>query len=122
MPASIHAQPAGVLKGNEMLSKELQLPALELNKVTQSILAERRNASRIPVIKSAKLLVGEGFSQGVYNCLVLDESSGGVLVDLGAVFTIPEEMIVHLTGGQCAAPDVAGRLAPRWALNILGNS
>ena len=99
MPASIHAQPAGVLKGNEMLSKELQLPALELNKVTQSILAERRNASRIPVIKSAKLLVGEGFSQGVYNCLVLDESLGGVLVDLGAVFTIPEEMIVHLTGG-----------------------
>ena len=82
-----------------MLSGKSQLPVFKMSEVTRSIFAERRNASRIPVIKSGKLIVGEGYSQGVYNCLVLDESSCGVLVDLGAVFSLPEDVILQLMGG-----------------------
>ena len=62
-------------------------------------LAERRNASRVPVIKSAKVVIGGEISQGVLNCLVLDESATGVLIDLGAMFSLPEEMTLHMTGG-----------------------
>jgi hypothetical protein len=62
-------------------------------------LAERRNAMRVPVIKSAKIITGGEVNQSVYNCLVLDESPSGVLVDLGAMFTLPEEMALHMTGG-----------------------
>lgn len=62
-------------------------------------LAERRNAMRVPVIKSAKIITGGDINQSVYNCLVLDESHSGVLVDLGGIFTLPEEMSLHMTGG-----------------------
>ena len=82
-----------------MLSGRFPPPALNTSDTTQSTLSERRTASRIPVIKSAKLIVGEGYSQGIYNCLVLDESLGGVLLDLGAVFSIPDEVTLQLTAG-----------------------
>jgi hypothetical protein len=62
-------------------------------------LSERRNAMRVPVIKSAKIITGGEVNQGVFNCLVLDESPSGVLVDLGAIFSLPEEMALHMTGG-----------------------
>ncbi len=76
----------------------------------QGALAERRQASRVPVIKSAKLVVHEGGGQGVYNCLVLDESPTGVLVDLGAMFELPEEMVLHVGGGTTY------RARRRWAV------
>lgn len=82
-----------------MLSRKFQLPEVKLSDATHSILADRRHAYRIPVIKSAKLIVGEGYSQGVYNCLILDESASGALIDLGAVFSLSEEFILHLIGG-----------------------
>ena len=82
-----------------MLSNKFQLPVFKTSEVSESIMTERRNLSRIPVIKSAKLMVGDGYSQGVYDCLVLDESLGGALIDLGAVFVLPEEVILHLMGG-----------------------
>lgn len=63
-------------------------------------LAERRAAQRSPVIKSGRLeLHLGGGGQGVYNCLVLDESPSGVLIDLGALFALPEDMILHMSGG-----------------------
>jgi hypothetical protein len=62
-------------------------------------LAERRIAPRLPVIKSAKLLIGVGYEQAIYNCLVLDESSKGVLVDLGMVVSLPEDVTVQMQGG-----------------------
>jgi hypothetical protein len=62
-------------------------------------LAERRNSLRLPVIKSAKIITGGEVNQSIYNCLVLDESHSGVLVDLGAIFSLPEEMTLHMTGG-----------------------
>lgn len=66
---------------------------------THYTLAERRHTQRLPVIKSAKIITGTGVSQGIYNCLVLDESPTGVLVDLGAIFSLPEEMALQMTGG-----------------------
>lgn len=92
-----------------MLSGKYYPPASKLGETTKSIFAERRNAARIPVIKSAKLVVGEGYSQGIYNCLVLDESSGGVLVDLGGVFSLPDEVVLHMLGGATR------RAMRRWA-------
>ena len=73
--------------------------ALLNKRETHVTLAERRNASRVPVIKSAKIIVGGDLNQGVYNCLVLDESATGVLVDLGAIFPLPEEVTLKMTGG-----------------------
>ncbi len=66
---------------------------------THFALAERRQTPRQPVIKSAKIITGPDVNQGIYNCLVLDESPTGVLVDLGAIFGLPEEMSLHMTGG-----------------------
>ena len=63
------------------------------------VLQERRGALRLPVIKSAKIVTSADGGQSVYNCLVLDESAAGVLVDLGAMFSLPEEMTLHMTGG-----------------------
>jgi hypothetical protein len=68
---------------------------------THFALAERRNAMRVPVIKSAKIVTSGDGGQSVYNCLVLDESAAGVLADLGAMFPLPEEMTLHMTGGAC---------------------
>lgn len=66
---------------------------------SKALLAERRVAPRFGVIKSAKLLVGEGYAQGVYDCLVLDESDTGALVDLGTVVNLHEEMVLQVAGG-----------------------
>jgi hypothetical protein len=60
---------------------------------------ERRNASRVPVIKSAKISFGPPGSQGIYNCLVLDESQSGVLIDLGTLVNLPEEVTLHMNAG-----------------------
>lgn len=103
-----------------MLSRKFQLPAFKLGEMTQSILADRRNASRIPVIKSAKLVVGEGFSQGIYNCLVLDESLGGALIDLGAVFSLPEEVIVHSMGGATRRARRCWAVGTKMGLEYIG--
>lgn len=71
--------------------------------------AERRSAARMPVIKSAKLLLGSDFSQSVINCLVLDEAANGVLVDLGSTFLLPEEMVLQMASGP------SYRVRRRWS-------
>lgn len=70
---------------------------------------ERRAETRRPVIKSAKLLLGSEYSQGVINCLVLDETANGVLVDLGTVFVLPEEMVLQMANGA------SRRVRRRWS-------
>jgi hypothetical protein len=50
-------------------------------------------------LKSAKIITGTAVNQSIYNCLVLDESPSGVLIDLGAIFSLPDEMALHMTGG-----------------------
>jgi hypothetical protein len=67
--------------------------------IAEPSLAERRAAPRLPVIKSAKIMLGPGYDQGAYNCLVLDQSACGVLVDMGMVVKLPEELTVQFQGG-----------------------
>src|SRR5271165_3280027 len=62
-------------------------------------LVERRSVPRVPVIKSAKLLLGNAYNESVYNCLVLNEAANGVLVDLGSIFVLPEEMVLQMASG-----------------------
>jgi hypothetical protein len=71
---------------------------------------ERRLAGRQPVIRSASVRVAHGAGQASYECLVLDESPTGVLVDFGAVIAIPEEVSINfVTGGSYLA-------RRRWAM------
>ena len=58
---------------------------------------ERRRDRRKPVIKSAKIIFNELGS--VLNCYVLDESSGGVQVDLGAVIDLPDDLTIQFGTG-----------------------
>ena len=59
--------------------------------------AERRDTARNKVIKSAKLVFGAAHS--VYDCLVLDESAGGALIDLGAMIALPERLTIQFNNG-----------------------
>lgn len=68
-------------------------------KTARASWADRRNAVRVPVIKSAKIDVGPGVLQATFDCLVLDESMHGVLVDLGTMVKLPEAVTVRLQGG-----------------------
>ncbi len=83
-------------------------------------LAERRNAMRVPVIKSAKIVTGGEVGQSVYNCLVLDESPSGVLVELGALFTLPEEMTLHMTGGASYRARRCWAVGTKMGLGFVG--
>ncbi len=62
-------------------------------------LSNRRNTPRTKVIKSAKLVFGG--SHSVYDCLVLDESASGALVDLGAMIGLPEQLTIQFSNGAC---------------------
>ena len=62
-------------------------------------LAERRGDSRRPVIRSAKIFIGANGGGGVFNCLILDQSSAGVLVDMGTLAELPEEVTLQMSGG-----------------------
>lgn len=59
--------------------------------------AERRRARRKPVIKSAKIIINQAGS--VINCFVLDESSGGVQVDLGTMLELPDDLTIQFGNG-----------------------
>lgn len=62
-------------------------------------LEERRRAARISVLKSAKISVGVDGSHGVFNCLVLDQSETGVLVELEGFVILPEEVLLQMNSG-----------------------
>lgn len=70
------------------------------NVVHSMLVAERRRSQRQQVVKGGQLLVGEGDSQAVYACLVLDESAEGALVDLGALYSLPESVALQVSGGE----------------------
>ncbi len=68
---------------------------------------DRRDAPRNKVIKSAKLVFG--LSNSVYDCLVLDESSSGALIDLGTMIKLPERLTIQFSSGACYPAEL------RWA-------
>lgn len=59
--------------------------------------AERRQSRRTPVIKTAKLIFT--LAGSIHNCLVLDESTGGVMVDLGVMLGVPEDVTIQFGNG-----------------------
>lgn len=65
------------------------------NVVHAMLVAERRRSDRQQVLKGARLLVGEQ----LYNCLVLDESAEGALLDMGALYSLPESVVLQISGG-----------------------
>jgi hypothetical protein len=60
---------------------------------------ERRATNRVPVLKSARLIVGADPNSYVYDCLVLDETPNGLMIDLGALVDLPAEFTIRLQGG-----------------------
>jgi hypothetical protein len=85
------------MRQQEYLNKTPADPVASIAEPPQESLGERRKASRAPVIKSAKVALGIG--QGMYNCLILDESSKGVLVDFGALVAVPDEVTLQISNG-----------------------
>lgn len=81
---------------------------------------ERRAATRIPVIKSAKLLLGNAYNGSVYNCLVLDEAANGVLVDLGSIFVLPEEMVLQMAHGPSYRVRRCWSAGSKFGLEFIG--
>jgi len=68
--------------------------------------ADRRAQYREKVLRAAKIVFGGGDS--IYNCLVLDESPGGIFVDMGAVVALPPEVTIQFSSGA------AFRAQRRW--------
>ena len=84
--------------------------------------AERRHSARLPVIKSGKIIIGNSMSQGVYNCLVLDESASGVLVDLGMLLDLPDEMRLQVGNGGTYVARKRWAVGTKAGLEFLGES
>jgi hypothetical protein len=92
------------------MSQTAAKPQTETTQMPAAASIERRIAARHPVIRSARVRIGQGAGQAVYECLVLDESPTGVLVDFGSVLPVPEDVSVHfVTGGSYLA-------RRRWAM------
>jgi len=66
---------------------------------TPTSIAERRRAPRTQIIKSARVVFEEGNPDTVFECLVIDESRTGVLVNLGTPIDLPNNLILKITGG-----------------------
>jgi hypothetical protein len=58
---------------------------------------DRRRGNRASVIRSAKVICGPG--QGIFDCLVLEQSQHGLQLDLGMVTDLPELVTVQFSGG-----------------------
>ncbi|WP_284257481.1 hypothetical protein [Acidocella aquatica] len=65
----------------------------------EAALPERRGGSRRPVIRSAKIFTGVNGGDCVFNCLILDQSTAGVLVDMGTLADLPDEVTLQMGGG-----------------------
>jgi len=80
---------------------------------------ERRLAARVPVIRSAKLICGP--SEGVFDCLVLDQSASGVLIDLGAMVALPAELTIQFSGGAAFLAHLAWSAGTKAGLHLVGS-
>jgi len=57
--------------------------------------ADRRRHSRKPVSKAAELTLRTG--EDVFDCTVIDESDGGVQVELGEEIDLPDEVLIRFS-------------------------
>jgi hypothetical protein len=88
--------------------------------LANAVQIERRAVPRMPVIKSAKLLLGSTYNESVYNCLVLDEAANGVMVDLGSVFVLPEEMVLQMASGSSYRVRRCWSAGSKFGLEFIG--
>jgi len=95
-------------------------PGLTEREATEAALAERRYTSRLPTIKSAKIIVGSGAAQTVFNCLILDESPSGVLIDLGTLIILPAEVTLQMNGGGTFLARRCWGVGTRAGLEFMG--
>jgi len=95
-------------------------PGLNEREAAEAALAERRFSSRLPVIKSAKIIVGSGASQSIFNCLILDESPTGVLIDLGTLIILPAEVTLQMNGGGTYLTRRCWGMGTRAGLEFVG--
>jgi hypothetical protein len=58
---------------------------------------DRRKHPRVRVLKAAKIILNDG--NIVYDCLIMDESAGGVFVDMGALVALPPEVTIRFASG-----------------------
>jgi hypothetical protein len=79
---------------------------------------ERRIAARVPVIRSAKLICGP--AEGIFDCLVLDQSASGVLIDLGAMVALPDELTIQFSGGAAFLAHRAWAAGTKAGLHLVG--
>lgn len=94
--------------------------AHDVSGLMAEMLTERRERPRVPVIKSAKISLGGGLAPGVFDCLVLDESPAGMLIDLGVVVTLPDEVTVQLAGGASYVARRVWSAGTKAGLEFLG--
>ena len=87
------------------------------HEASHQVIAERRRAPRGQVIKSARLVFGDNV---VFNCLVLDESTGGVMVDLGAMVKVPEQLTIQFAGGNSFLAERRWMAGTKAGLKFLG--
>jgi hypothetical protein len=103
----------------DALNSDLRFPDFRDQEMRQLAGIERRVLARYPVLRSARVRIGQAVCQGrghdlgqdlgqepgqglgesVFDCLVLDESPTGVLVDFGTMIPLPEDVSVHFING-----------------------
>jgi hypothetical protein len=80
--------------------------------------AERRTQSRVKVLKAAKISGEEG--RTAYDCLVLDESPGGVLVETGVMIPLPSEITIQFSSGAKFRAEPKWTAGTRFGLQFVG--
>jgi len=95
--------------------QDLRYPDLHDQEIRPPAGSERRVLPRHPVLRAARVRIGQalchgagldlgqgsgqGLGESVFDCLVLDESPTGVLVDFGTVIPLPEDVSLHFVNG-----------------------
>jgi len=80
--------------------------------------SDRRKYHRDKVLKSAKVIVNHG--QTVFDCLVLDESPGGVYIDLGALVSLPHEVTIQYGSGATFQAERRWNAGTRFGFEFQG--
>lgn len=60
--------------------------------------SERRKQERQRVLDSAKLIFG-GFSNSIFDCVIVDRSQNGLRVQLGSTHVLPNQLTVEFSNG-----------------------
>jgi hypothetical protein len=65
--------------------------------ISVSPFADRRKYPRTTVVKSGRIFTEEGNPKAVFECLIIDQSRTGVLIDLGTPLDTPMELTLQIS-------------------------